>query len=77
MAKYNFENQYKLQDKLAQIYETAPDTLKNSVSVQDFVNSFPIIEQNGRGVEPDKPEDFEIDDNIFDQVIKAFREVYR
>jgi len=75
MPRFNFQKQNKYHSLLAQIYNSASDELKSSVTLDDFINSFLIIEVDGIAREPEKPEDYKFDD-IYGKVLEAFREVY-
>ena len=77
MAGFNHEKQNQYNTELGQIYDRQNDEFKRKISKEDFENSFVIIEQNGRGVQPKKPENSEISDIIYSEVEKAFEKIYR
>ena len=77
MAGFNQEKQNQYNTELGQIYDRQNDEFKRKISKEDFENSFVIIEQNRRGVQPNKPENPEISDTIYSEVEKAFEKIYR
>ena len=77
MAGFNFEKQNQYNIELGRIYDRQNDEFKRKISKEDFRLSFVILEQNGRGVHPNKPENSEISDRIYSEVERAFEKIYR
>ena len=77
MADFNFEKQNHYNIELNRIYDRQNDEFKKNISQEHFRLLFVIIEQNGRGMHPDKPENCEISDRIYSEVEKAFEKIYR
>lgn len=76
---FNFQKQAAFQAKLAQVYAGLSASFKSEVSAQDFIEEFPVIEINGRGLMPDRPDAdslFQLADDEFAQVVAAFAAVY-
>ncbi|MGV3509283.1 MAG: hypothetical protein ACO1N7_08345 [Sphingobacteriaceae bacterium] len=50
--------------------------LSSELAMKDFVNLFPVIYKNEKALLPDKPSDFDLDKNIFLEVLVAFRQSF-
>jgi hypothetical protein len=76
---FNFQKQVAYQAQLAHIYAGLAGSFKAEVSEQDFIEEFPVIEINGRGIVPDRPDadsPFLLTDAEFAQVVAAFNAAY-
>lgn len=61
--------------KLMEIYERH-DWLADQLPVSDFVNLFPVTYKNGRLERLDKPAGFDLDRDIYLEVLVAFRSTF-
>jgi hypothetical protein len=76
---FNFQQQAAYQAQLAHVYTGLAGSFKAEVSEQDFIEEFPVIEINGRGVVPDTPaadSPFLLTDAEFARVVAAFDAAY-
>ncbi len=71
MAK-DFIRERQFEMKLMEIYHQHP-YLSDEISMADFIKLFPITYKNGRIVRLDKPVGFELDRQIYLEVLVAFR----
>lgn len=51
--------------------------LSDEISQTDFVNLFPVTYKKHRALLPDKPAGYDLDKNIFLEVLLAFRQSFR
>lgn len=61
--------------RLTQIYEKH-DWLSAEIALRDFIALFPLTYHRGRPVMPDRPSDFDIDRNIFLEILLAYRQSF-
>ena len=76
MAGFSFEKQNQYHIRLSKIFDMQSGDFRQSISREDFILLFPVIEVNGRGEPPTKPDHFDVSDSLFDQVTKAHEDVY-
>lgn len=51
--------------------------LSDEISQVDFINLFPVAYKKDRALLPDKPAGYDLDKNIFLEVLLAFRQSFR
>jgi hypothetical protein len=61
--------------KLEDIYNRTP-WLKYEISLNDFVNLFPIEFKKGKPLRPEKPQGFDLDRDTYLAVMVAFRQAF-
>ena len=61
--------------KLAEIYERH-SWLKEEMPLKDFIRLFPITYKNNKPLKPDTPVGYDLDRNIFLEVLVAFRQSF-
>lgn len=61
--------------KLAEIYEKH-SWLKNELPLKEFINLFPVSYKNNKPLKPDKPAAFDLDRDVFLEVLVAFRQSF-
>lgn len=50
--------------------------LSSELPIKDFIALFPVIYKNEKALLPDKPSNYDLDKNIFLEVLVAFRQSF-
>lgn len=61
--------------KLGEIYEKYP-FLHFQISLKEFIGLFPVTYKNNKPQKPERPAEFDLDRNIFLEVLVAFRQSF-
>ena len=67
------ERQFEM--KLMEIYQRN-EWLSDEISLVDFINLFPVVYKHGKIMRLDKPVGYDIDRNIYLEVLVAFRNTF-
>jgi hypothetical protein len=51
--------------------------LKNEISLKEFVKLFPVVYKNNRPAEMIRPQEFDLDRDIFLEVLVAYKQSFR